>query len=1140
MMKYCHKSFFLIIIFILSLANQAFSSEAGLVSEKRVEERIKAAEAMKDDDPVKARLLDLYSKTLEHLSAINNYNKQSLIFSNTRKQAPEEIKQLEEKLAKKELQQEQKDKAPQIEKSPKKILAEIQKISLAELEQSLNSETANLAAVEAKNNDLKQSIDLENSSAPDIRKRIVDANRLLEQRQADKKLPPSGSNVEISKAQQWLLNAHIESLRSEITMLDLKLLSQPARLKLLKLNAELSDYSLKNLEVKVDQLKRQVDLKRSSEIEKTQEMTQTDQLEAQGKHPLIQSLARDNAQLSETINQRTNELIELEASDDIVFKETQRIKEEKASTTKKLEIAGLNQILGQVLWDQKKALPDNRQYINSLEKREHTTAKLGLENIQYQEELAKVKDRDAYLSQLLLDIPLETQTLIENDILKLVKTRKELLEKLINIDEKYLKAMSELDFAEKKLVEVANDYAMLLEEHLFWLRSASVLKFDNFKALPQQIQFLLKPSHWFQFVNDFFTLSKSSLQIIPGLLFFFFLLIKRSRIKELMVNAGQKTKKISTDSLRHTLKSIFYTILLAIPAPMLLWLSGWQLDNTPEVHPFSHAVAMGMLAIASPLFSLIILRCMCLPGGLFEVHFKWSNDIITGLRKEMIRLMLTFLPILFITAMLISKGEASMNGGLGRLFLILTLTTFALFFYRLLKPKDGFLASVAQRSPQSFFARYQTLLFLLGLLLVATLMSLTIIGYVYTAVQLTVSLIYSIWFVFALVVLHQMSVRWLLLARRKFALKMAYEKRLAAHALRQEQEQHKQEGSEAADEEHALDFEEPEIDMVSLSEESQKLLNIALFILAISGYILIWSEVLPALSIFEKITLWHHEGIVDGAKKLIPITLSDLALALLILIITLVGAKRFPAIIEILLLQNSNISSGDRYTIKTLINYTIFGIGLFALFNILGADWNRLQWLFAALSVGIGFGLQEIVANFISGLIILFERPIRVGDYISVGENEGIVTRIQIRATTIMTYDRKELLVPNKEFITGQLVNLSLSDPTARIIIPVGVAYGSDIPKARELLMQAAEKHERVLDEPVPRVIFHSFGESSLNLELRCYIANIDFRMSTISEINEVINDKFNAADICISFPQRDVHLDINQPIDVRFQDKTT
>lgn len=188
----------------------------------------------------------------------------------------------------------------------------------------------------------------------------------------------------------------------------------------------------------------------------------------------------------------------------------------------------------------------------------------------------------------------------------------------------------------------------------------------------------------------------------------------------------------------------------------------------------------------------------------------------------------------------------------------------------------------------------------------------------------------------------------------------------------------------------------------------------------------------------------------------------------------------------------------------------------------------------AALSVGIGFGLQEIIANFISGLIILFERPIRVGDTVTVGDTTGVVTRINIRATTITNWDRQELLVPNKEFITTRLLNWSLSDPIVRVVIPVGIAYGSDVSRAMELMIDAAKEHENVLDSPAPSVAFEGFGDNALSLYLRVFLPSMDNRMSTITDLHGAINRKFNDAAIAIAFPQRDVHLDTSGPIDIR------
>ncbi|MDX2506367.1 MAG: mechanosensitive ion channel, partial [Gammaproteobacteria bacterium] len=1022
-----------------------------------VQKKVKAIEEAKDlDDETRKLLLASYAKTLDYLDSISINNQQSMAYAEARKQAPEEIKALKKQLENLEQQQQQeKDKASglQVELIPELV----QNVSMLELKQQLDLESANLAAVEAKNSDIRQTLVTETESAPEIRKRLIKANLMLEQLLEDKKHPPADGAAEQKKAQQWLLDTHIAALRSEIKRLDQQLLSQSVRVKLLTVKKELSDHSLKKINTRVRFLEQQVDLKRSSEIQKTQEITREEQIQAQGKHPLVLSLAKSNSHLSEDITNKANELGGIELGDDEVNKEVRRLTQEQASTKRKLEIAGLSQILGQVLLEHKKALPDRKVYQKNMKKRQRQLAQYSLDHIHYQEEFSAIKHKEQYLKQLMADIAPDKQVEIQEDLKVLLTTRRELLEKVINIDESYLQAIGNLDFAEKKLLQVAASYSELLDEHLFWLRNARILGYQNFKIIPEQVSFFLSPSRWIGFVNDFVHMAQSSGEIIPGVLLIFFVLIKRKRIKELLFNIGQKTKKISTDSLLHTWKAIFYTLLLATPVPVLLWLAGWQLSAMADITAFSHAVAKAMLMIILPLFSLQVFRYMCLPGGLSEVHFKWPATVIHGLRKEMGRLMLTFLPVLFITVVLISKGESSVSGGLGRLFLLATLTTFAIFFYRLLKLKSGFLHTVAEQNPQGFFARYQRLWLYLSLAIVVTLMGLTIIGYVYTAGQLTASLIYTVWFIFALIIMQQMSVRWLLLTRRKYALKKAYEKRLAAQALRHEKERNEQEHSDSEEKEHdhELDFEEPEIDMVSLSEDSTQLLNLAIFIFGVTGLIGIWSELLPALGIFEKVELWHHKDILEGTEILLPVTLKDLALALLIAVVAAIGAKRFPAIIEILLLQNTAVTSGSRYTITTLTNYAIVGIGVFSIFNILGADWARFQWLFAALSVGIGFGLQEIVANFISGLIILFERPIRIGDYVSVGENEGVVSKIQIRATTILTRDRKELLVPNKEFITEQLLNWSLSDPTSRLIIPVGVAYGSDIPRARELLLEA-------------------------------------------------------------------------------------
>jgi potassium efflux system protein len=264
---------------------------------------------------------------------------------------------------------------------------------------------------------------------------------------------------------------------------------------------------------------------------------------------------------------------------------------------------------------------------------------------------------------------------------------------------------------------------------------------------------------------------------------------------------------------------------------------------------------------------------------------------------------------------------------------------------------------------------------------------------------------------------------------------------------------------------------------------------------------------------------------VNEYTKTIPITLANLGLAGLVALITVVAVKNIPGLLEIAILQRLPIDAGGRFAVTAITRYVITVAGVIVAFAQIGIGWSKVQWLVAAMTVGLGFGLQEIFANLVSGLMLLFERPIRIGDTVTVGDIHGTVTRIRTRATTVVGWDRKELIIPNKEFITGKVVNWTLSDSTLRLIIPVGIAYGSDTQLAREVLLRIVTEHPNVLADPAPRILFMGFGESSLNFEVRAYIGAIDHYLSTIDEINNAIDQEFRKAGIEIAFPQHDIHV---------------
>jgi potassium efflux system protein len=241
--------------------------------------------------------------------------------------------------------------------------------------------------------------------------------------------------------------------------------------------------------------------------------------------------------------------------------------------------------------------------------------------------------------------------------------------------------------------------------------------------------------------------------------------------------------------------------------------------------------------------------------------------------------------------------------------------------------------------------------------------------------------------------------------------------------------------------------------------------------------------------------------------------------------LTVMASRNLPGLIELGLLSQTSIDAASRYAITSILRYAIVITGTVVGLQLLGMRWSQLQWMAAALTVGLGFGLQEIFANFVSGLILLFERPFRVGDVISVGDLTGRVTRIRTRATTILDFDNREIVVPNKNFITGQLLNWTLSDSTTRITIRVGVAYGTDPEQVHARLLQAAANHPLVLRDPEPRSWFLAFGASSLDFELRVFVESLADRLQVQSELHRDIVRLFAEDGIEIAFPQMDLHV---------------
>ena len=255
------------------------------------------------------------------------------------------------------------------------------------------------------------------------------------------------------------------------------------------------------------------------------------------------------------------------------------------------------------------------------------------------------------------------------------------------------------------------------------------------------------------------------------------------------------------------------------------------------------------------------------------------------------------------------------------------------------------------------------------------------------------------------------------------------------------------------------------------------------------------------------------------------ISVNMFLLAALVIYLSVILSWILRALLEYEVFPRKGMDRGVRDSIKKLLHYSLVFVGLLLALSLAGIDLKNFTVLVGAFGIGIGFGLQNIVNNFVSGIILLFERPIKVGDMVVIEGEWGTVREIGLRATVVETIDQSEIIVPNSDLISQKVTNWTLSTKAARVVLPVGVAYGSDLAKVLEILLEAASHNEEVLPEPVPSAIFVGFGNSSLDFELRAWIGDIARRLVVRSDLGQYIDRRFRQEQVEIPFPQRDLHV---------------
>eukprot|EP00913_Durusdinium_trenchii_P005691 g5309.t1 len=845
-------------------------------------------------------------------------------------------------------------------------------------------------------------------------------------------------------------------------------------------------------------------------------------------HPSLQAIARRNVELTQQRKKFTDNIARTTAHVEETDKLVDRIVEEFQSVRDKEKKTGLTTTLGLLLRSERGRLPDPDDYTGKLKEIEREIPQLQLELMALEKERSNRGDIEQAVLQISESLPEnvgdEERDKVVSMAREMLTMQKEYLNGLIGDYEKYLKELGKADVSTRKLIEQSVSFATYIDERILWIRSAAPLSVSDLSTAWQGMQSLASPSIW----SGVFTSARDGaihhwmemlLLILVAAVFIAFAKVFRRRLE----STTQAIRNMSSLSFLPTLEALAITIAAAAVRPALLWMFGWLLTSSPNPTDFGRVLGSALQTTAVLFFTLEILRQICKPGGLAEVHFGWSTEGLGILRKNLLRLTSCGLPLVALVLISDHHDDARWADSLGRIGFVGGMLMLTVFLWKVLHLQRGALSNFLRTSTDGWLYRLRYLWLSICIATPLALAGLSSAGYHYTAEQLATRLEVTLWLFLAAFLGRALLLRCVML------LKESRKRHTTAARLQAAATGDEPVGGDpiAAEEELAP----PE----EMTQQVSRLVAGLAALMFLVGCWSIWSSVLPALQIFHRVELWATTvqvsetvetatgPVTSNVNKVRMITLAHLLIAGLCMGLSLFASRNIPGLVDTVFLARLPLDNGGRNAILTISRYALTLTGIIIALRVVGIGWASVQWLAAAMTVGLGFGLQEIFANFVSGLIILFERPIRVGDLVTVGNLTGNVARIKIRATTIVDFDRRELIVPNKRFITGDVVNWTLSDPITRVTIPVGVAYGSDTRRTHELLLQAARENPQVMTDPAPSALMTGFGDSTLNFELRFFIPRRDVYAKVMHELNTDIDRKFAAADIVIAFPQREI-----------------
>jgi potassium efflux system protein len=1085
-----------------------------------IETRRKAAEGDSElAGDVRAKVLEFYDRAAEVLGQTEEVAARTAALIARVETSPARVAEIREQL-----------------KSPVPIETPVPApdASVDELQAAVNEQRAALTVAQDVLDQKEAAVSSLKKSGQSIVEEYVARERSLSTLSDESRLPPSADVPPgLYQARQTFLGVRLVLEQAELDWLRRRNASYEPLVELAALEREIAVAVVAGIDKQREVLEVALQSRRESDARTGRWEAEAAISEAAQLPAAIASIAEETAALKKelvTVIEREKDVNDALRT---VTRQYREMNDKFQTVRERVATYGASQALGRLLQRRLESLPSPRERQGFARQRRNEIVRVTDRLIDVEDELQHSANTDVQVASLLSSIEpaieaSEAESL-RAQTTELVRVRRDTLAELDRNYGRYVTRLGITEAADREVANMSEEFSAFIRKELTWIPNLSPLAASDFSSLPEALGWLLAPANWRQALSDAGRTFVShplysTVALVAIALTGFGRRLARRRLPEL----AELTRRIRTDAYKHTVKALVLTIVAAGFWPLIFAAAGWQVEADPIGGPFGNAIGSALFDVVLFVFVFSLLQWLTRSDGLGRRHFRWPEEISAALHKRIGWLALFLVPVAFLINVASHAGIAELSYAIGRPMLLVGLVVLAVFVWRLFRRSGSFTRYFEEKRPDGWVSRLRLFWFPVLLGVPVALFLGAVFGYAHTASELTGLLVgETAWLLLLLLLVRDMLLRWFYVIERRSRLEIALRQREDA---RSERESRDEEAGAAG-----FDVDIPEVDFRELGEQARAVVSVSVFIGVVLSVGSIWGELLPAFGFLERIELpFSKLEMVEGVGQQLPVTLADLILGILILAGTLFAAKNLSGLLGFTVLRRLRLDAGGTYAIVTLFQYLIVAIGILVAFSIIGVQWSKLQWLVAALGVGLGFGLQEIVANFVSGIILLLERPVRIGDIVTVGNADGYVSRIQIRATTILTWEKKELIIPNKEFITGQVVNWTLSDSVNRILINVGIAYGSDVSKALEILRVIAKENLHVLDDPRPVVTFEAFGDSALMLYVRCYISSLDHRLETVTSLHESIYAKFKQAGIVIAFPQRDVHLDTSKPLEIR------